>query len=575
MSVPTPGPSTLRETLEIARAARIFSPCFWGWTAGYFILTVAGTLVEGAAWLFLVKVFTSGSALADAGGRLSPDHLLRSWGLNDSLPTILRVTALLFFLRAVGTILLCGLESLLQAEVRRRVQERGLESLLFGEWEALRDGHVGRWVGSLTEESSAFAKLFMSIYRAFYALASFAILGALALAVAPGLSLLMALVGLPAWGALKFLYSRQSTLSNEQVRSRQHFAADVTERLTGLFQIKAADETAPYLKSGLRRQDELTRAEVAIGWMGGVITSFQAILMAGFLLAYELKGRWGGAAFEAGALGSVGVLGFRAMNHLNYLVAALGNLTRLSGSIAAVLAMLRVRREPAKKSLPAPLREVRLEGVSYAFNGRTVLSRADLAISSGTTFLITGPSGAGKTTLANLIAGIIEPSEGRVVYVDPEGRSHDGRDHRPRFGYVTQDVHLFRGTVRENLDPLSRLADAELWRCLRESDAEAFVQSLGGLDGDVAEAGRAFSGGEKRRLAIARALAQRTDGLILDEVTNGLDAKNRGELLETISRLGRQMLVIAIAHDLPTYDAVPKTVFELASLTRAKTQEST
>ena len=118
-------------------------------------------------------------------------------------------------------------------------------------------------------------------------------------------------------------------------------------------------------------------------------------------------------------------------------------------------------------------------------------------------------------------------------------------------GYVTQDIHLFHGTIRDNLIifPDSGVGDDSLWRCLLCVGAEGFVRKLGGLDAVITEAGRSLSGGEKRRLGIARVLIANPHILILDEVTAGLDEARKKELIATIKTLAESLIVIVITHD--------------------------
>ncbi|MBI5211314.1 MAG: ABC transporter ATP-binding protein [Elusimicrobia bacterium] len=559
----------LGETMGILRSCSLSTRRMWTYVAAYYVLIPLSAVLDGASWLMLVRVFTfEGSPLASGASPGSIDPWLQRLGLPLDPAFLLKTTIAVFAARVAVTIGLSTLEGVIQALIRQGVQEACFANLMQGRWDAMRAEHVGRWVGSLTEEAAAFAKFVVSALRAVYALAAFLILAAMAFVVEPRMTLLMAAVGLPAWAALKYTYAWQIALSRRLVQSRQGFIADITERLEGLFQIKAAGETEPYLKSGIRRQGEMTSAEIDSAWLGGVLTAFNAILMCCVLAAYyaveTLRGS--GVTGRIRLLGSVGILGFRAISQLNYLIAALGTLTRLTGSVDPVLKLLAIPPERAKRPLPEPLAAIRLESVGYGFEGRAVLKGRDLSIPGKTTFLITGPSGSGKTTLANLISGIYEPAEGVILYVGASGKEYDSRRFHPRIGYVTQDVRLFRGTVRDNLDPWGKLSDSELWKHLADADAAQFVQKLGGLDAEVAEAGRSFSGGEKRRLAIARALAQRSDCLVLDEVTNGLDTENKRGLLETIGRLGSQVLIVAIAHDVATYAAIDKTLFELVPL---------
>jgi ABC-type bacteriocin/lantibiotic exporter with double-glycine peptidase domain len=133
-------------------------------------------------------------------------------------------------------------------------------------------------------------------------------------------------------------------------------------------------------------------------------------------------------------------------------------------------------------------------------------------------------------------------------------------------GYVPQDILLFQGTVRENLTGgQGHIADEVLIDALRGAGAEVFVSRLGGLDAVIVEAGRSLSGGERRRLGIARVLAGHPDVLILDEVTVGLDEERKLELLATIGALSERFVVVAITHDSDMAGAARFNVVRLAA----------
>ncbi|MBI5625579.1 MAG: ABC transporter ATP-binding protein [Elusimicrobia bacterium] len=558
----------LGEALRVAHVCRVFDPGACALLAVYYLLTPLSAVLDGASWLLLIRVFTAPGAAGAAPAAGSIDPWLTRLGLPLEPGFLLKATVAMFAVKAAVTVGLAGLEGVLQANIRRRLQEKCFGNLMRGRWDVMRLDNVGRWVGSLTEEAASFAKYLMSLVHSVYALAAFLILGAMAFAVEPRVTMLMGGVGAAAWLGLKYIYAGQVRQSRRMVEARQGFVSDITERLEGLFQIKAAGEIAPYLRTGLRRQDEMVHAEVSIGWLAGILTAFNAILLCLVLVAYNLfeSLAGGGSPAGIGALGSVGVLGFRAISQLNFLIAAMGNLTRLAGSLDPMLKLASIPPESQKSPLPEPLSEIRLEGVGYAYGGKPVLRDQTFTVAPGRIFLVTGPSGSGKTTLANLLSGICEPSQGSVLYIGASGAAFDSRRHHPRIGYVTQDVRLFTGSIRENLDPWGKVPDDALRACLKDTDAAAFVDALGGLDALIAEGGRSLSGGERRRLAIARALAQRCDCLVLDEVTSGLDNRNKAELLETIGRLAGRVLIVAIAHDTPTYGAVDKTLFELSPL---------
>lgn len=544
----------------IVRSAGVLTPAVWGLLAGYYVLTPLTAAADGAAWLLLAHALAPDS-VSGASGPLLP--ALKAVGLPSSASGILTWAGLLFLGKAALTFGMTMLETALAAQTRKRLQVAGLRALLQGRWDELSSQHVGRWTGALTEEAGLLTKYLASAVSASYALLTAAILGGMALLLAPRTALLVAVAGIPVWLALKSLYLLQTRLSRKQAEARQGFASDLTECLTGLFQIKAASSQAPASERALRRQDDIVRTDMQLGATSAAMTAFNALAVgAALLLAAAWQARSPEAA--AAALGGVGILLFRAASQLNVMNAMLSNLSRLAGSVEPFHRLIVIPPEPRREPLPEPLASIRLESVSLRLGERVVIAGASLAVEPGRMLLITGPSGAGKTTLVNLIAGLYTPSSGRAVYKGVSGREYDARSYRARLGYVAQDVHLLSGTLRDNLDPERRAADADLWRYLEAAGAAVFVRALGGLDAGIAEAGRSLSGGEKRRLAIARALAQDADCLLLDEVTNGLDHDVKTALVQTIDRLSRTVLVVAVTHDLAAFAGSEMTRFELA-----------
>jgi ATP-binding cassette subfamily C protein len=201
------------------------------------------------------------------------------------------------------------------------------------------------------------------------------------------------------------------------------------------------------------------------------------------------------------------------------------------------------REDRGPAGAPLPLRDgIRLEGVSFSYGGPDrppAVRDADLEIPAGSLTVIAGPSGSGKTTLADLVAGVLVPDGGRVlvdgVPLDADRLGSWGAS----VGYVAEDALLLHGTVRSNLlraRPGASVPD--LWRALSLAGAEGFVRALpGGLDAEVGERGQALSGGERRRVALARALLREPSLLVLDGAADGLDAAAEARLFGTLDGL--------------------------------------
>jgi ATP-binding cassette subfamily C protein len=175
---------------------------------------------------------------------------------------------------------------------------------------------------------------------------------------------------------------------------------------------------------------------------------------------------------------------------------------------------------------PALRAAVELRGVSVRYRPDLppALDRVDLVVEAGRTTAVVGPSGAGKTTLVDVLLGLLEPTEGTVT-LDGGPLAGQAAAWRGQVAYVPQEPFLFDATVAENLR-WARLGatDAELWEALGQAAADGFVRARpGGLDSRVGDRGAQLSGGERQRLALARALLRRPELLVLDEPTSNLD----------------------------------------------------
>lgn len=183
-------------------------------------------------------------------------------------------------------------------------------------------------------------------------------------------------------------------------------------------------------------------------------------------------------------------------------------------------------------------------------DGRQALDGIDLELSFGALLAVTGPSGAGKSSLADLAAGLAYPTAGTLsvdgILLTPVLLSA----WRRQVAVVPQDPFLFHDTIRANLLLAAPDAmDADLWAALQDAAAANFVRALPhGLDTVVGDRGNAVSGGERQRLAIARALLRRPRLLILDEATSALDGGSEALVLETLDRLKGRVTILAVTH---------------------------
>ena len=215
----------------------------------------------------------------------------------------------------------------------------------------------------------------------------------------------------------------------------------------------------------------------------------------------------------------------------------------------------RVRDMPGAQVAPRFTGAIEFEHVTFSYDGtNAILKDVSLRIEPGQVAAIVGPSGTGKTTIAGLIPRFFDPQEGRVAIDGRDIREFTLKSLRDQVSFVLQDTLLFRGTVWENIaygKPDAEIEDTV--RAAEEANAHEFIVKMPASYATlVGERGATLSGGQRRRIAIARAIVRDTPILILDEPTSGLDAASEKYVTEALERLMKGRTSIVIAHHLNT-----------------------
>jgi ABC-type multidrug transport system fused ATPase/permease subunit len=204
-------------------------------------------------------------------------------------------------------------------------------------------------------------------------------------------------------------------------------------------------------------------------------------------------------------------------------------------------------------AMPWPTSEIAVRSVSFAYAGRRpALVDIHLRIPAGGTFCVVGPTGAGKSTLLSLLVRLYDPDEGAIAVDGRDLRTFDLLSVRRRMALVPQDPAIFDGTLRANI-VIGRpdAPDSAVARAASLAQLDAFAASLpAGYDTPVGEGGLLLSGGQRRCLAIARALVREAPVLLLDEPTSGLDVESEVQVMNAIRVAGESATVVVVTHRL-------------------------
>ncbi|MFC1420541.1 ABC transporter ATP-binding protein [Streptacidiphilus cavernicola] len=201
-------------------------------------------------------------------------------------------------------------------------------------------------------------------------------------------------------------------------------------------------------------------------------------------------------------------------------------------------------------------------GFSYPGGDRPSVTGFDLDVRAGETIALVGGSGAGKSTMLNLVIGFLRPTEGRILLDGRDMEALDLRSYRTFLSVVPQESILFEGSIRENVGyGMTDVPEERVRTALRDANALEFIDRLPeGLDTVVGERGARLSGGQKQRLAIARALIRDPRVLILDEATSSLDSRSEALVQQALARLVQGRTVFVVAHRLSTIKGADRIV---------------
>ncbi|RYX74326.1 ATP-binding cassette domain-containing protein, partial [Legionella pneumophila] len=208
-----------------------------------------------------------------------------------------------------------------------------------------------------------------------------------------------------------------------------------------------------------------------------------------------------------------------------------------------------------------PLRKdilIQVKQVSFSYGEKAILKNVSFDIHRNKITAIKGPSGVGKSTCVDLILGLLKPDDGSILFnqsvvpMDAERATSK----KKWVSYVPQNIFLFNDSIRNNITWLNNdVNEADLWKVLALVDAENLIRSMpNGLNTMIGDRGVHLSGGERQKLAIARAILSSPTLLILDEATSALDLQSEAVIMQSLAALKQTMTVILIAHRESTID---------------------
>ena len=374
--------------------------------------------------------------------------------------------------------------------------------------------------------------------------------------------------------SMRFFVPRLGCVAQQQADARSLMTGRITDAYTNIATVKLfshSQREAGYARSAM--QEFLATVYRQMRLVSGfeIVNQFLSVLLiastAGMVLLLWTRGEVG-----VGAVAAATAMALRLNGISHWVMWEMASLFEHIGTVQDGITTLARPRTVLDRADAVPLvvtrGEVRFEHVGFAYNNkRRVIDDLTLTIRPGEKIGLVGRSGAGKSTVVNLLLRFYDLQQGRIL-IDGQDIAHVTQDSlRAQVGMVTQDTSLLHRSVRDNIVyGRPGASDAEMVAAARKAEADEFVQTLvdpkgrSGYDAHVGERGVKLSGGQRQRIAIARVMLKDAPILLLDEATSALDSEVEVAIQASLYKLMEGKTVVAIAHRLSTIAAMDRLV---------------
>jgi ATP-binding cassette subfamily C protein len=561
----------------IARSSTDFLLYFLRAYPGRTILMTAllflGGLAEGVGLLTLLPLLdlavgTDAAAQSEMSQRIA--GLLQIAGIAPTLGTLILLLVIAMCLKGFMVWLAMRQVGYTVAQVAMDLRLRLMRALMEAEWSYFSRYPTGHFTNAISTEAHRATLSYRMGCAALAGVVQVVIYSAVVFVVSWRVAVAGLVIGTLVVIALRRFIRVGRAAGLAQTEVMKSLVARLTDAVPGIKPIKAMareHHLLPLLEQEtdgyrLAQQRQVLAAETLHAWREPILVVIIGVGLYGLITQGNQP---------MSSILILAVLFYRLLQTMNNVQAMYQDMTHGESALHSIREHTE-RAEHAREvtsgtEFPPPLLEgIRLDRVTFRYGERAILDDVTVDFPVGKFIAITGPSGAGKTTLVDLAIGLLRPDAGAVLVDGVDLARLDAKAWRRMLGYVPQEILLFHGTVFHNVT----LGDNSIERsrveaALRASGAWDFVSALrDGMDQVVGERGSKLSGGQRQRIAIARALLGRPKVLILDEGTAALDPATEAEIKATLRRLTPEVTVIAISHQ-PALSEVADLVYEVAN----------
>lgn len=520
------------------------------------LLTLAG-FAEGVSVIALlpfVEVVIPGEGANASVASRWVSAFIGSIGLDRSIGTLLLVIVAGIAVKAAVTLLAMKEVGYAVGRIMTDLRRRLIAALLAARWSYFVGRPLGEFANAIGAETIRAGITYQQSTRLAAAFIQAMVYGAATFVVSWQIALFSIVAGIIAAISFRKVVAAAHAAGDRQTDLMKSLAVRTTDTLQGIKAIKAmgTEQAAlPLLDQEIHELDVEQRNQV---WSSEFLRIAQEPLLVTFLaVGIYAAVSVGGQSLPT--LMVLAVLFYRLFNRFQSIQEIYQSIGISASAYWSVHRLCEEteresERQASSRTLTPGVVEIELASVSFDYGGNEVLRDVSIRIDPGEFVAISGASGGGKSTLLDIVGGLLLPVRGRVLVDGHDLNDIDLHSWRARIGYVPQEMLLLHDTVYRNVSlGNENLSREQVEEALKVAEVWDLIDGLpDGLDTMVGERGSRFSGGQRQRISLARALVRKPALLLLDEITAGLDEETEQNVCATLKRLSGAMTIIAVSH---------------------------
>jgi ATP-binding cassette, subfamily C, bacterial len=488
-------------------------------------------------------------------------------GLKTDFVYLLLAVGFFLVMKSVIAFIALRFVAISVADVASALRTRLLKSTLAARWSYFVDHPPGEVSAMIAAQSELAGSAYLSVALLFVTLIMGGGLLLTAVLVSGALVLFCLLAVCTLAFPLFYILRRAQAMSAKQFATSTNLISGVQDVISNMKAIKAMEKHEYFAETFIKSISDLRNTVISMLVSRHAIYHGQDILGALMIIS----GVYVGIVVLKTPLSQllvVGLIFYQLVDIIKRVQLGLQDATMASAGFYGLLSIIERAEHQAETSdgkvVPTLDNEIVFDDVEFAYGAKNVLTKLNLEIPANKITVLIGPSGAGKTTIVDLIVGLYRPKAGTILVDDIDLAQIDLKEWRKIIGYVPQELTLLKGNVIDNMtfgDPT--LSEDDVKEALRLAGASDFVNALPqGVRTDIGTMGGKLSGGQRQRLSLARALVHKPRLLLLDEVTSALDEVTEAQICNNIGELAGSLTIVAITHR-PAWKKVASKVYQI------------